>query len=200
MTDIVFLDTETTGIHPEREIWELAMVKRFSDGEEDQLTIQITDIDLSKADPFALKINKFYDRYYINTIASIDCHLNSGAATARTVEEWTRGCHIVGAVPNFDTESLDKLLRQNKLLPGWHYHLIDVEALAIGFLRGKDWAAIQNGDDLYEEDRFKFSLPWKSDELSRAIGVEPPTDEERHTAMGDVRWAMRTYDRVMGIN
>jgi hypothetical protein len=36
-----------------------------------------------------------------------------------------------------------------------------------------------------------------SDALSRACGVEPPTTE-RHTAMGDVRWAIALYDAISG--
>lgn len=34
-------------------------------------------------------------------------------------------------------------------------------------------------------------------DLARAVGVEPPTDE-RHTAMGDARWAMAVYDAITG--
>jgi hypothetical protein len=31
----------------------------------------------------------------------------------------------------------------------------------------------------------------------RACGVKPPTEQERHTALGDTRWAMRLYDAVV---
>lgn len=41
-------------------------------------------------------------------------------------------------------------------------------------------------------------LPWKSDNVSRVCGVEPPSEQERHTAMGDALWAMRLYDRISG--
>lgn len=27
---------------------------------------------------------------------------------------------------------------------------------------------------------------------------EPPSDEDRHTALGDARWAKRIYERVFG--
>lgn len=198
MNDIVFLDTETTGVHPEREIWEIAMVKRSSEGYK-EITIQVVPVDLSKADPFALRINHFYDRY-----VGLD-NLNAPSGTtimqpweaAETVESWTRGAHIIGAVPNFDTESFDKLLRQSKLLPAWHYHLIDVETLTVGYLKGQDAERRESGLASIVS-QFNFSLSWKSEDLSRAIGVEPPTDEERHTAMGDVQWAIKTFDKVMG--
>jgi hypothetical protein len=35
--------------------------------------------------------------------------------------------------------------------------------------------------------------------LSFAVGVEPPRVGERHTAMGDARWAMRLYDAITGV-
>ena len=41
-------------------------------------------------------------------------------------------------------------------------------------------------------------LPWRSDDLSAALGVEAVSPEERHTAMGDALWAKRIYDRVVG--
>jgi hypothetical protein len=195
--EIVFIDTETTGIHPEREIWEVAMVGRTASGEESEPAVMQINVDLSKADPFALKINRFYERYYEYNGSVSDSVVYSEYYATKKIERFTRGAHIVGAVPSFDTEGLDRLLRRNEILPAWHYHLIDVETLAIGYLMGIDAETHGPGPKLAGVD---FKLPWKSDELSRAIGVEPPTEEERHTALGDVKWAMRTYDKVMGIN
>ena len=50
----------------------------------------------------------------------------------RPVERITRGAHLVGAVPTFDAEVLGARMRANGICPSWHYHLIDVEALAVG--------------------------------------------------------------------
>jgi hypothetical protein len=96
----------------------------------------------------------------------------------------TYGAHLVGAVPNFDTEVFDPLLRAHGLAPAWYYHLQDVETLAVGYLLGQGKPAPE--------------LPWKSDELMAEIGVEPPAEDERHTALGDARWAKRAYDVIMG--
>ena len=41
-----------------------------------------------------------------------------------------------------------------------------------------------------------LSLPWKSDDLSAAIGITPP-DKDRHTALGDARWAKTIYERIV---
>jgi hypothetical protein len=198
MTNIVFIDTETTGVHRERLPWEIAMVCREPNGDETTNLLQISPINLSKADPFGLKIGKFYERHCdYGSPVDAKTEIVSEFRAAHLVEKITRGAHIIGAVPNFDTETLDPMLRRHGLIPAWHYHIIDVETLAIGYLKGisADGSAASVA---WGNGEYKFNLPWKSDELSRAIGVEPPSDKERHTALGDVYWAMRTYDKVMG--
>jgi hypothetical protein len=59
---------------------------------------------------------------------------------------------------------------------------VDVENLAVGYLAGIGSV---------------FTPPWNSDRLSEALGLEPVDESERHTALGDARWAMRIYDAVM---
>jgi hypothetical protein len=39
---------------------------------------------------------------------------------------------------------LDRMLRAHKLIPAWHYHLIDVENLAFGWLAGQAAASEQH--------------------------------------------------------
>ena len=57
-----------------------------------------------------------------------------------------------------------------------------VENLAAGYLAAKG---------------HRFPLPYSSGDLTEALGVDPGTAEEKHTALGDARWAMRLYDAVM---
>lgn len=191
MTPLCFIDTETDGVHPTRRPWEIAMIRRDAYGER-EISFYV-EIDLSTADPFGLKVGRFWERHPLGLAISLwgadavkpqagmVCSLNSAA---RHVARFTHGAHLIGAVPNFDSEVLARLLREHGILPGWHYHLQDVETLAVGYLRGM-------GKPVPE-------LPWNSDELMAAIGVEVPTDLVRHTALGDARWAMRTYDKIMG--
>ena len=42
------------------------------------------------------------------------------------------------------------------------------------------------------------SVPWKSVDLAEQLGVQAPTEDERHTALGDAQWVRRIYERVMG--
>ena len=72
----------------------------------------------------------------------------------------------------------------------WEYHLVDVEALAAGWLAaGHDWSQGPPVGD-------RATPPWSSEELSRAVGVDPD-DFDRHTALGDARWAAAIYDAVL---
>lgn len=195
MTPLVFIDTETDGVHPTRKVWEVAMIRRETDGTENEIDFFV-EIDLSTADPFGLKVGRFHDRHPLGRYLAGkgvvmpepyndgDEYL-SAAEAARMVARYTHGAHLVGAVPNFDAEVLARLLRDEFLAPAWHYHLIDVEAMAVGAL-------------VSSRLRTDVPLPWKSDDLSRDLGVEPPSEDERHTALGDARWAMRLYDRIMG--
>lgn len=190
MRPIVFLDTETTSLGPKREAWEVAMIRRDDQGEK-EINFFIADLRLDQADLMSLKIGGFYDRYPFSEVSeALPEELVYSWNAAKLIEQWTRGAFIVGAVPNFDTEVLARLLRKNDYLPAWHYHLRDVEAMAVGYLAGQG--------PVGGPDAERVAGDWKSDDLSQACGVEPPGDEERHTALGDARWAMRWYDAIVG--
>lgn len=183
---IAVIDCETDGVHPGRKPWEIAIIRREPDGTEIEWQAFV-EIDLSAADPFGLRVGRFYERHPFGRLVSTGDDGGVGDAlyptqAAINVAQLTHGAHIVGAVPNFDTETLAPLLRGHGLIPAWHYHLIDIEALAVGFLAGR-------GEPV--------TPPWKSDDLSLALGVEPSPEDERHTALGDAKWAMRVYDAVM---
>lgn len=124
------------------------------------------------------------------------------ADAAVLVSTWTHGAHLVGAVPNFDAEVLAALLRDNNLTPTWHHHLVDVETLAVGWLARQFDADAQSNaipsGTAAQMRRAEFEPPWSSERLSNALGVELPNEADRHTALGDARWAARIFDRVMG--
>jgi len=185
VTPICFVDIESDGVHPTRRPWEIAVIRRDDGGETEWSAF--VEIDLSTADLFGLRIGRFYDRHPLGQALSgsepwFDAHGMRQLEAARIVARMTHGAHLFGAVPSFDTETLDPLLRANGLVPAWHYHLADVETLAVGFLAGQGRV---------------MRPPWDSDDLTRAIGVEPASEDERHTALGDARWAMRIHDKIM---
>ena len=164
---LAFLDTETTGTEPGRHhVFEIACM--VVEGCVEEVLSIWMPVDLSTADPGALRINRYYERKPKD--------MTPRALAAHMVAKATSNAILVGAVPSFDAAFLDAFLRQEGLVPAWHYHLCDVEALAAG--------------------KLGVPPPWKSHDLSRALGVEP-NDFERHTALGDVRWCRAMFEAAM---
>lgn len=211
--NVAFVDTETTGLDPERNpIWEIAVI--IPDGPDQgehvwqqQLPLNspstngsdrmfIIDragslpiiADGERAPRYSANINRWV---LDNTRFADDYNHTTALRPDDSIERFARlveGRHLVGAVPSFDEERLRRLYRKHvdptaTRFP-WHYHLIDVEAMMVGYLLGDP------------EGDWRFPLPWKSDDLSTALGVTPP-DKDRHTALGDARWAKTIYERIV---
>lgn len=169
---IVFVDTETTGLDPDRhEIWEAAFIVYEGPMLGWREHVHQLPVDLGRADAMALKIGRFHERRS-HKLTALDTF-------ARSFAYYTAGKHLCGNVVSFDEERLRKLLRANGSCPEWHYHLIDVEALAVGYLAAKGNPP---------------SLPWNSEDISRALGIEP--DTTRHEALYDAQWAKQMYDAI----
>lgn len=194
MTKICFIDTETTSLRPDRRAWEIGIIAREPgkpDAEHHWL-VDAHDLDLGNADPFSLQIGRFYERHPQYWLGREPDLCPDEWEVLQAVEAVTRGAHLAGAVVSFDAEVLGARMREHGICPSWHYHLIDVEALAVGYLSRKA-LTIGATDELSRE---LLAPPWKSDDLSRALGVTV-SDEDRHTALGDARWARAIYDAVM---
>lgn len=173
---LAFVDTETTGLDPRfHEVWEVALILRRDGGDKDVEYVWQLPVNLGNAEAKALEVGRFYERRDPGRIVTPE-------RFAREFAELTAGAHLVGAVPSFDDAFLKKLLRRNGACPSWHYHLIDVEALAVGWLASEEATLIRP--------------PWKSDQLTAALGIHVD-DTDKHTALGDARWARAIYDRIM---
>ena len=190
---VCFVDCETTGLDPDRHaIWEVGLIT--PDGAEHLWQFPVDEMS---ADPVALDIGRYWDRHWStdNDVDPLDAtyhaherksrrkNFPSEGRSIRPSQSWARyfrdltaGCHLAGAVVSFDEERLRRLLHSAGVLHRWNYHLVDVEGLAAGAL-GVD-------------------PPWDSEELSRRIGVDPGKFD-RHTALGDARWAKAVYGAVM---
>lgn len=185
MSEVLFVDTETISLARDyRHLWEIALLVPGEDGKETEFVCYPT-VPLDEADPMALKIGRFHERH-----PSQGAHVKPSsppskaklAAWAKEIVRLTDGKHLVGAVPSFDEERLWGFCKAHGQTPTWHYHLVDVEALAIGY-------ACAEGKS--------FGLPWDSERLSAYLGVDPG-QFDRHTALGDCRWAQAIYEKVMG--
>jgi hypothetical protein len=186
VNEVVFVDTETTGLDPDRhEVWDIALIEE--DGTEHEW--HVAPMKPDQADPNALRLTGFYSRTASPEwrwggpgVSASLTGATDPASTARhlryqiasKIALLTEGKHLVGAVPSFDAAFLSRFLIANGQREAWHYHLVDVEALVAG--------------------RLQMEPPWDSEELARAVGVTPL--DGRHTAIGDARWARAIYQAV----
>ena len=194
---VVVVDTETTGLDPrQHEVYEIALIE--ADGTENRWWIEP---DLARADPTALRIGHYYERAPLAVWGGKAWRRkredNGWESTrpeevAASVANRVFGKHLIGAVPSFDAAFLEVFLRRHKQSPAWHYHLIDVEALAVGYLAGR---MAVSGDSI-EPHAEAIGPPWDSSELTERLGIKV-SDEDKHTALGDARWAKAIYDAVM---
>lgn len=180
----VFVDTETTGVHRGYRPWDIALIRREPDGTHTETTIfvDVDDLDLDNADPAALEIGRFEQRHPQRggDLGPGDILL-SGDEAAQEVSLFTAGAQLFGVNTWFDFTGLDGLLARHNLDASWFYVPGDLLGLAYGFLRGQGVA----------------NPPRSSERLSLACGVPVPAADERHTAMGDARWAARWYAEIV---
>lgn len=188
---LVWLDTETTGLRPDRRAWEVALIYRAPGSTRDQefaWYTNLADLDLGNADLAALKIGQFYERHPQmpgNPLQLNDPHKKADEnEMLQDVEALTRGALVMGSNPSFDTETLAARMRAHGICPSWHYHSEDVPTLAKGWLYG-------TGRPL--------PATWKSDQISLACGVDP-AKYERHGALGDCLWMRDLFDVVTGVS
>lgn len=193
MTRLIALDTETTGLDSTTEdVFEIATID-LATGDEQVWRIEPRAPVVARMHPKAAEVNRYHER-----TAAWDWDWHDEHLALSQLRYVLDGAHIVGAVPDFDTRHLTALYRRFGYadLPRWHYHLIDVEAMAVGWLHGQSALASEIGAGVGSD--LDISLPWRSDDLSRACGIEPPAEAERHTALGDARWAARWYRALTG--
>ncbi len=196
---IVFLDTETTGLADDCDVWEIGLIVRDPAPDDIDSPEGATYVDteyawlirpdLATAQPTGLRIGRYYAR--IGTLGGYQpgftkamVHPDSdqiglfGSSTSLAAEAAALldGATIVGAVPDFDDRHLRRWLGANNQAGTWHYHLIDVETLAAGALR--------------------MAPPWNFDKVLGEFGLTYD-EADRHTALGDARMVRDLYDAVL---
>ena len=196
---LVFVDTETTGLADDCDVWEIGLIARTWPTPATFVDVECSWLirpDLLTAEPTGLRIGRYYER-----IGSLLAAAPVGSAriaaggpdeayltglpeeratdsrrVATKVAEMLDGATVVGAVPDFDTRHLGRFLRANGQAGTWHYHLVDVETLAAGYLG--------------------IAPPWGFDDILERCGLEYD-EADRHTALGDARMVRDLYDVVL---
>ena len=161
--DVVFVDTETTGLDERHEVVELA----YAVGGDDPTTLVVPHIGLT-ADPQALMINGYHQRRLDDrTTWCNKGHLRAFATIAR-------GKSLAGSNPTFDAVRLIRLFGWNAATTPWNHRLIDVPVFTAAML------GLDRSPGLASISRTLRERGW--------VISEPD-----HTAAGDVRTAQDVY-------
>lgn len=191
---LIFVDTETTGLDLDaHEVWDIALIEE--DGTEHEF--HVYPHNLHAAEPTALRITHFYERvrmaglverkteqigsyprkYEMRQYDAFWTNLPR-RAIAREVAELTANATLVGAVPDFDAGFLRKFLGAESFVPAWQYQTVDVETYAAAKIGLTD-------------------PPWGSEKITQRLRIDT-TNMERHTAIGDARWARAVWLACVG--
>lgn len=182
---ICVIDTETTGLHPSREIWEVAVTRLGVDGQLNRIEMMLP-VTLDGASDEALEIGGFHDRHPQGDRGPKDKPLTPLDEASRTLHGFTADTLIVGSNPAFDTTKIDEMLHAHGTKGKWNHRLLDLTPLTIGYLIGR-------GVDI--------ELPVRSsDELARMAGVDPASKKARHTAGGDVHWCLQWAAKILDLD
>lgn len=201
MTILAVVDTETNALGDLAVPYEIAIVKRnleepsVPDGEY-LFQVQYTTGGLpAGTDPESLNVGGWRDRVWGMGGEQYRAHLDETdpQVYVATGPEWTIARSVLrvldgvtlATVGPFDLPVLRRMfLRHGLIRPDqdvWHYGTHDLKSQAYGY-------ALARG--------YRPALPMHSEELSNLLGVPPTPPAERHTALGDARWALRMWDAM----
>lgn len=120
---LVFVDTETTGLHREAQAFELAWKNEYAD----TVHTLILPHTLHGADPVALRVNRYRERGISPFDAKSDPHFQRSLDAFRMD---ATDATLVIANPAFDVPHLMDLLG----FQVWHYRVLDIESYAMPIL------------------------------------------------------------------
>lgn len=172
---LAFIDTETTGLGPGAQAWEIGVILRHGfepQGRDQRVLIQVAGFDENDFEPEALAVSGFSERYG-KTEEAIPVSLPRAASRLGYL---LSNRHLVAANPAFDASIIERMLRACRYEPSWHFRLVDVEALAMG---AKGW--------------FR---PRGLQATATALGISFDQND-MHTAMGDADLARRIHDHLI---
>lgn len=172
MRDLAFLDVETTGLDPQRH--ELLEVAAYIVGNPRSASPRRFDvvhfslgIDEARANPDALKINRYYQRYEDLRLSRMP-----RLSAAKHVAASLKGVTVVGNNVAFDLAFLSAFLGEHGHDPRpWHYSTLDLKAYVAG--------------------RAGMPYPASTATIAEVAGV--PLPDDAHTALADAQWNYDVY-------
>lgn len=182
---IVFIDSETTGVGPTAQPWEIGLIVRSDHGDDEFR--YLLPVNPAEADPYALDVGGFWERHPDHARGVTPAgEVSDPPVVAKEVGQLTHRAILVGVNNGYDMNLLDRWMRQHGTQPTWDYHPYDMEAVSVGWLLGQGIAPQATA----------AGVAWRSHQLSEACGVPVPAATDRHTALGDARWARDWFDAL----
>ena len=184
---LLIIDTETTGLVPERNsvICELCLLEPNLDFSEAKVKLwffELTEGEIARADPKALKINRYLERQEQMQRSNNWVTIKERTRVVLEILKITDGSVLCGDNVSFDANFLKHLVWRVNQEPNWDYHLLELESMTIGVL---------GGDAPY---------PWNGSSIAESIEVPFPKKLERHTAFGDAYWNLLRFRKLLRIS
>ena len=215
---IVFLDTEFTTLDKyRREVWEIGGIVRDPGQPDIEFEWQIRP-DLRFADPAALRIAGYYERFRLQDHpvgdAVIICDPDfpePGEGEPLDYEKRRTTVHeiagqlapmlsratIIAGVPKADEDTLERFLADHGQAFTAEHRTHCARTLALGYLLGRRAERIiQLGEEPHPAAVPDF--PWIPKELAETLGV--PLPDGAHRALVDARWAKNQFDAIFAGN
>jgi DNA polymerase III epsilon subunit family exonuclease len=179
-TDLVFIDTETTGLDPRkhelieiavvrvRQTWDVNAAPVFSIV--DEWSSKIRPENIQSADPASLRVNGFSASGWEDAPRAADV-LNEFTKRAE-------GAIMVAHNVAFDAGFIDTYLAVHQLPNKMHYHRLDTVSMAYA--------------KLHDTDVTRYSLG----ELCKYFGI---VNESAHSALSDARACFELFKKLMAL-
>lgn len=168
MTDLIFLDTETTGLEDDKHaVWEIAWA--INDG---PIESRVLVHSLMTADPKALEINGYFRRHEGATPRS------AGPQVDLMIREVLKGNTLVCSNPPFDRGFLKARWKDSP----WHHRSVDISSFAMPLLgHDRPMGLAMVAAELRE---MGYEIPWEDHSAAGDVN-----------AMREAYWALKTMQR-----
>lgn len=167
---LIFLDTETTGLDPSQghEIIEIAIITRYSNGNEEVFHTKIKPQRINQAHPKALEVNGYNEKDWLEAITMEE-------AIKKIASRLQYGM-IVGYNPYFDWRFIQAAMKEYGISPSWRIRCLDCMVLVYEHLR-------PSGLKYLSLDSVRDFLGWDK--------------EGSHSALKDTRDCQRLWDLLL---
>jgi DNA polymerase III epsilon subunit-like protein len=203
MTTVVFVDTETTRLDDDGEVWEIGAIVREPDHPDVRHRYLVRPQRMHLADPEALAIGRFHERtdHITEVLRGAVANLaepgvpeawSCPATLAALLEGMFDGAVLTASNAPFDHRKLALFLARFECELNAHYRPVDSGGVSWGYLHGRAAAGRVTPQQRAVLAR---GLPWSSTDVAAALGVHR---QNVHEALPDAEFVRDVHDLVTG--